>query len=34
MYVDLVKMRSNIYRIRAPGRLTDEEISTCYSWVY
>ncbi|KAL7935690.1 hypothetical protein V8C35DRAFT_297939, partial [Trichoderma chlorosporum] len=26
-----VEMRSNEYRIRAPGRLSDTEINTCYS---
>ncbi|KAK0756078.1 hypothetical protein N5P37_011290 [Trichoderma harzianum] len=26
-----VEMRSNEYRIRAPGKLSDNEIRTCYS---
>ncbi|KAL7783244.1 hypothetical protein V8C37DRAFT_413772 [Trichoderma ceciliae] len=30
----VVEMRSNEYRIRAPGKLSDEEISTCYSYGY
>ncbi|UKZ92450.1 uncharacterized protein TrAFT101_007406 [Trichoderma asperellum] len=30
----VVEMRSNEYRVRAPGKLTDEEISTCYSYGY
>lgn len=29
-----VEMRSNEYRIRAPGLLSDEEISECYSLGY
>ncbi|KAL7946864.1 hypothetical protein V8C42DRAFT_318965 [Trichoderma barbatum] len=29
-----VEMRSNQYRITAPGRLSDTEISTCYSSGY